>query len=79
MRAQVTAKVPGSKIESEKKVKVDGKDALEMLIDVPGQGNVRDTVFFSGKRQYQILITGPKEFVEGQDANAFVKSFKFTK
>src|SRR5262249_38297667 len=79
LRAQVTAKVPGSKIASEKRVKVDGKDALEMLVDLPGQGNLRDTIFFSGKRQYQILITGPKDFVDGQDANAFLKSFKFTK
>ncbi len=79
MRSQLTAQAPGSKIAGEKKVKVDGKDALELMIDVPGKGIVRDTFFFSGKRQYQILVTGPKAFVEGKVANDFVDSFKFTK
>jgi hypothetical protein len=79
VRAQVTAKAPGSKITSEKKVKVDGKDALELMIEVPGQANVRDTFFFSGKRQFQLIVSGPKDAVEGKDANAFTKSFKFVK
>lgn len=79
VRAQVTAKAPGSKITSEKKVKIDGKDALELIIEVPGQPSVRDTFFFSGKRQFQIIVSGPDELIKGKEANAFTKSFKFVK
>ena len=79
IRGQVTAKAAGSKITGEKKVKVDGKDGLEMMVEVPGQGFVRDTFFFSGKRQFQLIINGTKAVVEGKEADAFVKSFKFVK
>jgi len=79
VRAQVTAKAPGSKITSEKKVKIDGKDALELIIDVPGQAHVRDTFFFNGKRQFQIIVSGTDDSIKNKEANAFTKSFKFVK
>ena len=79
VRAQVTAKAPGSKITSEKKVKIDGKDALELIIEIPGQANVRDTFFFNGKRQFQILVSGDADSIKGKEADEFTKSFKFVK
>ena len=77
-RAGATSRLPGSKVTGEKKVKVDGKDALEMMIESP-QGFLRDTFFFSGKRIYQVMIGGPKEVVAGKEADEFVNSFKFVK
>ena len=75
IRAQASAKA-GSKITRETRVRVGGKDALELFIEVPGEGSVRAAVFFAGKRQFQLMVTGSKQAVESRAADGFIKSFK---
>jgi Protein of unknown function (DUF1559) len=70
---------PGSKLADEKQVEVDGREAHQMIIEVPGQGFVRNTVFFLDHRQFQVMVKGSKEIVEGKEADAFMNSFKFMK
>jgi hypothetical protein len=75
IRAQASAK-EGSKITRETRVRIGGKDALELSIEVPGEGSVRTAFFFAGKRQFQVMVTGSKQAVESRAADAFMKSFR---
>ena len=79
MRTVLPARFPGVKATSEKKVQVDGKNGFELYMEGPGKPDQRFVAFFSDKRLYQMIVTGPKDVVQGKDANAFLKSFKFVK
>ena len=75
IRAQASAKA-GSQITRETRVRIGGKDALELFIEVPGEGSVRTAFFFAGKRQFQVMVTGSKQAIQSRTADAFMKSFK---
>ena len=79
VKAQWMTVRPGAKVTKEKKVKVDGVDALEVFLETPNAPDIRDVFILSGSRLYQIMVTAPKDVVGNDEADAFVNSFKFVK
>ena len=50
----------------------------EVVIEKP-TGFVRNRIVAAGPRLYQVMIQGPKEFVESKDADRFFDAFEVTK
>jgi hypothetical protein len=58
----------------------DGKlPAKSFTIEKSKQQFVRGLVVVGEGRVYQVLVVGPKAFVEGREARTFLDSFKLTK
>src|SRR5205823_5041715 len=53
--------------------------AKSFLIEKSKQQSVRGLVLVNDGRVYQVLVIGPKAFVEGKEAKAFTDSFALTK
>lgn len=66
------------KIASEKTGTFDKKFPMkEVDLEVKGLGIYRTKWIITEKGFYQLVVAGPKEFVEGKDAKKFMDSFKF--
>jgi len=63
------------------KVTTIGKDKLfaQDVLAEKGKVHQRQRVVLFGKRNYQVIVTGPKDFVTSKDADRFVESFEITK
>jgi hypothetical protein len=53
-----------------------GRDVVGQLSD--NRGMVRSKIYLSGKRHYQVLVMGPKSFVESAEATRFLDSLALT-
>jgi hypothetical protein len=53
-----------------------GRDVVGQLSD--NRGMVRSKIYLSGKRHYQVLVMGPKSFVESAEATKFLDSLALT-
>jgi hypothetical protein len=70
--------VQKGKLLKEEKVTLDEKyPGRDLTIEPTDKDNlIRIRMVMSGKRFYQITVTGPKKAVESEDADKFLKSFK---
>jgi hypothetical protein len=67
----------GGKIVSDEKYKLDGKyPAARIDVESPKLGIYRIRMIQTTTHFYQVIVAGPKEFVEGADATKFLESFK---
>lgn len=71
-------KETSGKVADEKEVKIGERKAKEYSITVNARTSARMRVLVIGKLLYQAGIVGPKEQVEGKDADLFLDSFKPT-
>lgn len=71
--------VKGKLIDS-KEVTLDKKyPGREFSASLPQKdGLVKARIYLAGKRLYQVMAIGTKDFVGGKDADAFLDSFKIT-
>ncbi|VTU02678.1 Uncharacterized protein OS=Pseudanabaena biceps PCC 7429 GN=Pse7429DRAFT_4512 PE=4 SV=1 [Gemmataceae bacterium] len=71
--------VKGKLIDS-KDVTLDKKyPGREFSASLPQKdGLLRARIYLAGKRLYQVMVIGTKDFVGGKDADAFLDSFKIT-
>jgi hypothetical protein len=74
-----TQKGLGGKVVSEKDVKVADKyPARDVELEAPTIGIFRARLVLTGQGFIQVVIAGPKEFVDGADAKRFRESLKVT-
>jgi hypothetical protein len=58
----------------------DKHSGMEFQIEVPSLKSIyRSRIYLVGKRLYQIVVLGPKEFVDSKESDSFLDSFKLTK
>jgi len=65
------------KLESEKKITLDGHPGREFVATAEGL-KVRDRFYLVNDRLYQIMLVGSNDFITGKDAEKFLNSFKLT-
>lgn len=64
---------------SSKDLMVDGKyPARDVDMQTPTMGIYRARVIVTEEGIYQVVVMGPKKFVDGQDARTFRESFKIS-
>jgi hypothetical protein len=71
------AKNVNGKIESEKKIKIDGHPGRDFVIATE-RFQIRDRIYMVGSRLYQVMLVGSKDVISGKDAEKFIESFKLT-
>lgn len=68
------------KLITSKDVKVDDKfPARDIDAEAPGLGIYRTRIIVTEERMYQVVVLGPKEFVDGEQSKKFMASFKVVK
>jgi hypothetical protein len=50
----------------------------EIQVRAPGGTVVRDRMFVVGRRFYQVMVAGPREFVSSPEADQYFRSFRLT-
>ena len=74
-----TQKGLGGKVVSDKEAKVDDKyPARDIDLESPGLGVFRARLVMTPSGFIQVIVAGPKEFVDGADAKRFRESLKVT-
>jgi hypothetical protein len=76
-RARAIASSKGKPV-SEKKIKLGTFSGRELRFDVKDKGQVRQQLFAVKERLFQLMIAGPKDMTNSQDAGKFFKSFKLS-
>lgn len=70
----------GSKVLSERGFSFDNKyPARDLDADSPSLGIYRTRFIITPTHFYQIVVGGPRDFVDSADAKKFMESFKITK
>jgi hypothetical protein len=67
------------KLLDDKKIKLGGVAGMELKVALPDGKVMRNQLYLSGTRVYQVMIVGTKDFVAGNESDKFVKSFKISK
>src|SRR5262245_17563822 len=68
------------KLESERKIKLNGHPGREQAIKLPEDGKIfRARVYLVGQRMYQVVILAPKDVAFSKEADTFFDSFKLAK
>ena len=74
-----TEKALGGKVVSDKEAKVADKyPARDVDLESPGIGLFRARLILTPTGFIQVIVAGPKEFVDGADARRFRESLKIT-
>jgi hypothetical protein len=67
------------KLVEDKKIKLGGAVGLDLTVDLPEKKRMRNQLYVTGARFYQVMVVGSKDFVGSDEASQFLKSFKITK
>jgi hypothetical protein len=67
------------KVIDDDKIKLDGNVGRDFKVELPEKKMMRNRMFIVGKRLYQVMVVGSKEFVEADASEKFLKTFKLTK
>jgi hypothetical protein len=67
------------KLLEDKKVKLGGVPGMDFKVELPESKIMRNQMYISGTRLYQVMIVGSKDFVGGGESDKFLKSFKIEK
>jgi hypothetical protein len=73
-----TATALKGKVASERTMKLGKYPGREFTLDLPDGNQYRGRLFMVEGRLYQVIALGPKEFITGTDARAFLYSFELT-
>ncbi len=67
------------KLLDSSKIKLDGNAGREFKVELPEKKVMQNRMYLVGTRVYQVMVVGSKDFVAGDDAAKFLKSFTLTK
>jgi hypothetical protein len=74
-RDQAVARAKG-KLHSDRPIRLDGFPGREFEIEVEGKVRIRTRLFAVKKRLYQLLVTGPDDWLRSPDPSRFFDSFQ---
>jgi hypothetical protein len=74
--ADTLKNLTGSTLLKESEMTIGGFPARDVDIDWPSRGIYRAQLIVTPHWLYQVIVSGPKDFVEGADAKKFRASFK---
>jgi hypothetical protein len=64
------------KLHSDRPIRLDGYPGREFEIEVEGKVRIRTRLYAVKNRLYQLLITGPDEWLRSRDPGRFLESFQ---
>src|SRR5262249_30956255 len=67
------------KVTAEKDIKLGDAPGRTFDVDAPGLGIYRTQIYISKAELIQVVVAGPKEFVDSEEAKKFLGSLKMTK
>jgi hypothetical protein len=68
--------MPGAKIQSSKKLTLGSYPGRELVAAAPAVGSIRVRIYLVKDRMYQVMTIGSNEFVNSQQAEQFLNSFR---
>lgn len=67
------------KLSSKKPIRLGDNPGLEIVVQLPDENIQRARLYEVGQRRFQIVISGPKELVNSEQATHFLDSFKLSR
>jgi hypothetical protein len=76
MRDTAAQSYPGGRLAREEDIELDGHRGREFLIEVPDFGEVRNRVYWVGRRQFGVMVTYKPKYLIPPAAQHFFDSFR---